>query len=160
MLKFKEGEWKGLKKKFNTLTKPHIGTGNPNCPNDIKHAKRIHIKLIQKSELSTAEEDEDYLDADGLEEPHKLNDDASPPRTSSVLASNNTTSTSTNLSPNSANDPATVETSHAVTSTVNARMSRQRTTNSPSALKDTVAAILARRNNSTSSDMPMMMMLM
>ena len=44
-----------LRRKFNQLVKQKMGTGDPNCPQHVREAKRIMISIRQKSELDTCE---------------------------------------------------------------------------------------------------------
>ena len=65
----------GLKRKFNKLANKPVPTGNPNIPDDVKHAKTIKGKLFRRSgvtnlseEEEEEEEDEEELDDDVIAE--------------------------------------------------------------------------------------------
>lgn len=48
-----------LRRKFSTLYRQNIRTGDPKCPEEVRRAKHLQSDIKKKSELSTAESDED-----------------------------------------------------------------------------------------------------
>ena len=63
----------GLKRKFNKLTNKPVPTGNPNIPEDIKHAKTIKGKLFRRSGATNLSEEEEEDKEE--EEEEELDDD-------------------------------------------------------------------------------------
>jgi hypothetical protein len=49
----------GLRRKYNWVKDSKIPTGDPNCPEHIRTAKRAHWKIVGKAEITTAMSDED-----------------------------------------------------------------------------------------------------
>ena len=45
------------RKKFQKLSKAHMGTGETDCPEEITEAKRLHVEIVKKAEFDTCEDD-------------------------------------------------------------------------------------------------------
>ena len=93
-------EWWGrdvfsLKRKYQTLHRKKTPTGDPNCPPNVRRAKRIHYRIKDKCEIGDVEEEiniqGDFL-KDGVTEEDDDDDDEDDEETRSAL-----TSISTNI---------------------------------------------------------------
>ena len=62
-----------LKRKFQKLRNKKIPTGDPNCPPDVRRAKQIYVKLVEKTEMSNGSEDE--VDLEEQEDENADDDD-------------------------------------------------------------------------------------
>jgi len=58
-----------LRRKYNLMLKSQKPTGNPNCPNSIRLAKRANYKIIERSEACV-----DFSDGDGAAVPPPMSD--------------------------------------------------------------------------------------
>ena len=46
-----------IRKKFQKLSKAHMGTGETDCPEEIIEAKRIHMEIVKRAEVDTCEDE-------------------------------------------------------------------------------------------------------
>lgn len=68
-----------LRRKFQSLYRQKIPTGDPNCPPNVRRAKHIHYKLKEKTEMSDGDDDDDELGSDPSDESSVEVDSTAPP---------------------------------------------------------------------------------
>ncbi len=64
--RYPQKEWtaESLRRKYKTLVKKKMKTGDPNCPPHIRYAKRIYRKIIAATDSSYGESNKDKDDDD------------------------------------------------------------------------------------------------